>query len=269
MKDIALQTARSSPQPLNVLREYLQNDILGSLQETGAGERLYFVGGTALRFLYRIPRFSEDLDFSAASGWRPAAFAAKMGKIKEDLELAGYEMSLSVNDDRIVQRAELRFPGLLFELRLAPRPEQKLVIAVEVDARPPRGWSGERTIVNLYRPILLQHYDLRSMFTAKIAAVLTRPYAKGRDYYDLFWYLSRWKDLEPVPLLLKSALAQKGKSLPGKRLEAWRDLLGANIREADWRTLVRDVSPFLERSDDIRIFTRENTLRLLEARPSA
>lgn len=269
MRDIALQMARNAPQPLHVLREYLQNDILGSLQETGAGERLYFVGGTALRFLFRIPRFSEDLDFSAAPGWRPAAFAAQMGRVKEDLELTGYDISLSVNDDRTVQRAELRFPGLLFELRLAPRPEQKLVIAIEVDARPPHGWSGERTIVNLYRPILLQHYDLRSLFTAKIVAVLTRPYAKGRDYYDLFWYLSRWKELEPVPSLLRNALAKKRKSLPPERPGDWREVLAAVIRKADWRTLVRDVSPFLERPDDIRIFTRENTLRLLETRPSA
>lgn len=265
MKDIALQTARNSRHSLQILREYLQNDILGSLQETGAGTHLYFVGGTALRFLYRIPRFSEDLDFSAAPGWRVAGFGPKMKKIQAELGLAGYDLSLSMNEDRIVQRAEFRFPKLLFDLRLTDRPEQKLTIAVEVDARPPRGWSGERTIVNLYRPILIRHYDLKSLFTAKIAALLTRPYAKGRDYYDLFWYLSRWKDLKPAPLLLKNALAQKRESIPNFRPEAWRGILESIVAEADWRVVARDVSPFLERAEDIRVFSRENLLRVLRS----
>jgi predicted nucleotidyltransferase component of viral defense system len=270
MRDIALQTAASSAHPLHALREYLQNELLGLLAETGAAKSLYFVGGTALRFLYRIPRFSEDLDFCAAPGRRHSSFGAEMEKIGAKLELEGYEVGVHVNDDRIVQRAEFRFSGLLSALRLAARAGQKLSIAVEVDVRPPAGWSGERTIVNIFRPILVQHYDLRSLFTTKIAALLTRPYSKGRDFYDLFWYLSRWSDLSPAQTLLKNALAQKPGAFALFAPEAWRAALESVVATVNWTTIVRDVAPFLERADDIRIFTRENLLRLLRtARPGS
>jgi hypothetical protein len=67
MKDYLGQLVRSSPTPghgWNVTREYLQARILGSLQRAGAMVPLAFHGGTALRFLYAIPRYSQDLDFA-------------------------------------------------------------------------------------------------------------------------------------------------------------------------------------------------------------
>jgi predicted nucleotidyltransferase component of viral defense system len=51
-------------QARNLVREYLQARILASLQRAGAMIPLAFHGGTALRFLYAIPRYSEDLDFA-------------------------------------------------------------------------------------------------------------------------------------------------------------------------------------------------------------
>lgn len=51
-------------QKLNLMREYLQAVALRSLHESEAFKNLAFVGGTALRFIYSLARFSEDLDFS-------------------------------------------------------------------------------------------------------------------------------------------------------------------------------------------------------------
>ncbi len=48
----------------SILREYLQSRALQTMQEEGAFLKVAFLGGTALRFLYSIPRYSEDLDFS-------------------------------------------------------------------------------------------------------------------------------------------------------------------------------------------------------------
>jgi predicted nucleotidyltransferase component of viral defense system len=265
MKDIALQTARSAKgRTLNVLREYIQNELLGAMQKRGVHERLYFVGGTALRFLYQIPRFSEDLDFSAGPDWRPADFQPDMEAMAAEIRLGGYELTLHLQSDRTVQRAAFRFPGLLFELGLSSRHEQKLTISIEVDVRPPQGWTGERTIVNIYRPILIQHYDLRSLFTTKIATVLTRDYIKGRDYYDLFWYRSRWKNLTPILGLLKNAIDQKPERISPFEPSEWASILRGNISRLDWKTVLRDVQPFIERTDDLHVFTRENVLRLLE-----
>jgi len=90
MKDIAIQTAsRAGDRKLNVLREYLQNYILFLMQKTGMSPSLYFVGGTALRFLYGIRRYSEDLEFAAAEDWDPSKFSGYITKIKKELDRAG------------------------------------------------------------------------------------------------------------------------------------------------------------------------------------
>ena len=71
MIDQALALAREQEDPglaLNLLREYLQSLVLRSLHESEAFRALAFVGGTALRFLHGLPRFSQDLDFSLLSG---------------------------------------------------------------------------------------------------------------------------------------------------------------------------------------------------------
>ena len=67
MKDTLRALARAAPSPVqarNAAREYMQARILGCLQRAGAMIPLAFLGGTALRFLYAVPRFSEDLDFA-------------------------------------------------------------------------------------------------------------------------------------------------------------------------------------------------------------
>jgi predicted nucleotidyltransferase component of viral defense system len=264
MKDLALQAARASGgRPLNALREYVQSDLLWILQKTGLSLKLYFVGGTALRFLYRLPRFSEDLDFCAGRAWRAAAFRGEMERLERELRLAGYAVSLHPNEDRTVQKADFRFSGLLQELKLASRNTQKFQVSIEVDIHPPAGWTGERTIVNVHRPLLLQHYDLKSLFTAKLAALWTREYTKGRDYYDLFWYLSRWKTLRPEARLLGNALAQKKGLSSTIGLRNWKKRLRETVERADWRAIEADVRPFLERPDDLLVFTKDNLLLLL------
>ena len=64
---------------LNLLREYLQAFVLRSLHESEAFVHLSFVGGTALRFLFNLPRFSEDLDFSLETpeGYEPIKWMKK------------------------------------------------------------------------------------------------------------------------------------------------------------------------------------------------
>ena len=67
MKDYLRELLRSALTPAhgrNLLREYLQARILAELQRAGAMLSLAFQGGTALRFLYALPRYSEDLDFT-------------------------------------------------------------------------------------------------------------------------------------------------------------------------------------------------------------
>ena len=67
MKEELLTQARQEPdivERTNVAREYLQRQILASLAGSGGFQSLAFVGGTCLRFLHDLRRYSEGLDFS-------------------------------------------------------------------------------------------------------------------------------------------------------------------------------------------------------------
>jgi hypothetical protein len=103
-------------------REYLQARALEALQEEGAFMRWAFVGGTALRFLYSIPRFSEDLDFSLLREGQDPAFKPALEKVKHAFAREGYPVEVTVNERRTVFSAWLRFPGLPYEIGLSPHP---------------------------------------------------------------------------------------------------------------------------------------------------
>jgi len=256
MKEIALQTAaRSGAQKLNVLREYIQNEILAIIQSGGFWDQLCFVGGTALRFLYGTGRFSEDLDFSAGKAWRKPSLGAMAARLSKDLTKSGYIVEVPFKEEKTVARASVRFRRVLQEAALSRRRGQVLTVNIEIDTNPPAGWVEERTIVNVHIPVLLRHYDKPSLFSAKIAAFLTRPYMKGRDVYDLVWFRSKWRDLKPNFPLLSNALAQKEAAAGPVTKANWTEVVAAKGARVDWGEIVADVLPFLEDPRETALLT--------------
>jgi predicted nucleotidyltransferase component of viral defense system len=249
-------------QALNAMREYLQALVLRSFHESEAFPCLAFVGDTALRFLHGLLRFSEDLDFSLVS---PDGYAGRawMTKLKRDLTLAGFSPEVTWNERRTVHTGWVRLHGILHEAGLSPLRAEKLAIKVEVDTRPPGGGRCERRIVTRHLSFFLQYHDLPSLMAGKIHALLTRRYAKGRDWYGLVWYLSQRPPVSPNLVLLKNALGQSpgvGRLDPGR----WIEETKKRLRQTDVRALVEDVGPFLERPQDAALLTRENLLALLQ-----
>lgn len=225
MKDFVLELASQKQgynPKLNTMREYLQAYILRIMHDEGIFRSAAFLGGTALRFLYGLPRFSEDLDFSLAKN-PPIVFARLIKKVTAELSAAGYNVSAGYDDKNNVNSAFIRFSGLMFEAGLSALKGQKLSIKIEIDNNPPKGAVLITQIVNKYFPISFLSYDTKSLFAGKLHALLNRRYTKGRDYFDLGWYLSKWKDIEPNLGLLKNSLKQTGwdKDYPDK--DSWRD----------------------------------------------
>ncbi len=256
MKEDAIGYALRSEDPIdrtNILREYIQACALRSLHESRAFENLSFVGGTALRFLHDLPRYSEDLDFSLESpeGYEPLPW---MTKIKRDLMRLGFEAELSWNDRKTVQVAWIKIPGLLKEAGIVDRAEQKLSVKLEIDTKPPSGAIMERRLVNRRLVFALRYHDLPSLMAGKIHALLTRPYDKGRDWFDLLWYRTRRPPVEPNDRLLESALGQTGMSLK----KNWRDDVERRLDDLDFKALRADVEAFLERREDAAFLTKEN-----------
>ncbi len=89
-KLVTLETQRS------VVREYLQMRILESLQRTGAMIPLAFHGGTALRLLYQLPRYSEDLDFALERQPEQYDFRKFLTAIQKDLTAETYNVEIKL-----------------------------------------------------------------------------------------------------------------------------------------------------------------------------
>jgi hypothetical protein len=247
----------------NTVREYLQARILGVLQQCGAMIPLAFQGGTALRFLFSSARYSEDLDFALEREPSRYDLRAYLKSIRSALQAEAYTVELKLNDKGAVHSAFFKFSGLPYELGLSPRRSENLSVKIEVDTRPPGGAVMATTIVRRHVTLNLQHHDRSSLLAGKLHAVLQRPYAKGRDFYDLIWYLSDPGWPSPNLLLLNNALGQSG--WDGGILDAhnWRHAVAGRLGDLDWDRIVADVSPFLDARVNRDLLTRENLMKLL------
>lgn len=267
MKDYCIEVASKYEgfnAKLNAMREYLQAYTLMLMHGDGLFRTTAFIGGTALRFLYNIPRFSEDLDFSLAKDRKAYSFERLMKRLKEELFLAGYSVSIVYKDEKTVHSAFLKFSELLYEAGISPLKSQNFSIKVEVDTNPPEGAVLKTEVMNKYFPISFLSYDTASLFAGKTHALLSRRYTKGRDFFDLGWYLSKWRGLTPNFDLLKNALKQTGWKGEIPSGDNWKDFIYKVVQDTDWVKVRKDIENFLERPSDIEIFTKENVLGLIK-----
>jgi hypothetical protein len=255
----------AGPGARNLVREFLQAQVLGALQRAGAMVPLAFHGGTALRFLHGIRRYSEDLDFALERPGGGYDFRGYLHAIRADLEREGYRVEISRPSDRkVVHSAFVRFPGLLHEMGLSGQREEALSVKLEVDTRPPRGAVTETTVVRRHVLLRLQHHDRASLLAGKLHAILQRPWPKGRDFYDLVWYLSDRAWPAPNLVLLNAALAQTGWGGPSLTEATWVEAVRNRLQSVPWDALSADVGPLLESPEDRALLTRETVTRLLD-----
>lgn len=266
MKEILRQLVKDAPDASrrrSLTREYLQARILSALHDHGAFADWAFVGGTALRFLHQLPRYSEDLDFSLAAPGRDAQFTKRLHGVQSDLAAETYDVEVRVREQRTVASAFVKFRGLLHELGISPQVDEVLAVKVEIDTNPPPGAVLETRLIRRFALLNLLHYDKASLFGGKLHAVLTRKYTKGRDLFDLAWYLADPTWPAPNLVLLNNALRQTGRDAEPLRPETWRATVARRLELVDWKQAVADVSPFLERRQDVALVSAEVIARLL------
>jgi len=264
MKEYLSELVRGSPttaQARNVTREYLQARILGSLQRAGAMIPLAFHGGTALRFLFASARYSEDLDFALEQNRSQYDFRAYLRAIRAEFAAEGYAVQLKVSDQKIVHSAFVRFPGLLYELGLSPHRDEVFSVKIEVDTNPPAGAVLTTSVIRRHVTLQLQHHDRASLLAGKLHAILQRSYLKGRDLYDLLWYLSDPQWPAPNLTLLNNALQQTGWTGGPLTEESWREAVRSQLQTVAWERVVSDVRPFLEPGADPTLLTLENMVQ--------
>ena len=258
-----VQAAATPMHGRNLAREYLQARILGTLQRAGAMIPLAFHGGTALRFLFASARFSEDLDFALEQARTRYDFRLYLRAIQSTFTAEGYTLDLRVSDRKAVHSAFVRFRGLPHELDLSPHRDEVLAVKIEVDTNPPAGAGLATTVIRRHVPLQIHHHDQASLLAGKLHAVLQRPYLKGRDLYDLLWYLSDPGWPEPNLTLLNNALQQSGWDAEPLTEDTWRQAVRGRLQAVAWKPVADDVRPFLDTSADADLLTAENLMRVL------
>jgi hypothetical protein len=141
-----------------------------------------------------------------------------------------------------------------------------LAVKIEVDTNPPAGAVLTTTIVRRHLTLQIQHHDRASLLAGKLHALLQRPYVKGRDLYDLLWYLSDPGWPPPNLVLLNNALRQTGWPEGEVTSANWRSLVAGRLSNVSRRDVAADLAPFLDPQTDPDHVTQDYLLKLLERR---
>lgn len=268
------QTQRVNEQ--TKIREILQQTALLGLGRRGFFEKAAFYGGTALRILYGLDRFSEDLDFTLLKPDAKFEFAPFLEGMKKELASFGFDMEVATKAKNIETSIISAFMKMnTIKLYLAIGDEQKskttnhnekIQIKLEVDIDPPSQFRVEnRTVINpISFNVLTLH--LSDLFAGKMHAILYRAWkgrVKGRDWYDLIWYLQ-----QDIPLSLRyleSCMRQAGnlkenESLTGDRV---LEMVQAKIQEVNWESAKDDMRAFITDTERLDIWSPKFFLEII------
>ena len=232
---------------LNLIREYLQVLILKAIYQSKYGKNLSFVGGTCLRICYNLKRYSEDLDFTLDRKIPDYSFQKLNEVISDFLKNTDFEVDLKVDEDKTVQKSFIRVNKILHLFGVSPLKDQKLHVKLEVDTRPVKVSNREieTFFVSGFNEMfpILKHTD-NTLFAGKICAVFNRAYTKGRDFYDLIWYLNQQKEINLG--YLNRSLKQAGLTLQFKNDKEVIKALEKKIGTVDITGILKDIQRFLE-----------------------
>ena len=240
----------------NMLKETMQHYILASLSKHGLFSEAIFHGGTCLRIVSGMARFSEDLDFLLKAPDARFKWQKYLARVQQDCAGEGLEFESVDREpcETAVRKAFLKTDSigslLTFQLPFGRHRTRKIRVKLEVDTNPPYGSSIETAYLMFPRPEPLTVQTLESSFALKLHALLCRTYVKGRDWYDFLWYVAR-KTRPDLPLLA-NALEQQGPwagSSPDVTHTWLTENLKTKIDAIDWTLASDDVQRFLPHSE--------------------
>ncbi len=258
---------KNKTEALHFLREIMQEVSLAGLYRAGFFKKAAFYGGTSLRIFYGLNRFSEDLDFSLLEENPSFSLDEYMGSVQHEFQSMGMQVSIrekqKVNKTHI-ESAFLKSETVWKELILEDIMPQhglneraNIKIKLEVDTRPPLGFETEEKL--LLRPFsfYVKCFSLSDLFAGKMHALLFRKWknnVKGRDWYDMEWYIKRGVSLNLHHFLIR---AKDSGDWQGEAItqEEFRSLLAAKIDSVNFNRIRSDISRFIARPEELEIWS--------------
>jgi predicted nucleotidyltransferase component of viral defense system len=252
---------------LSALREIMQEITLAGLSRTDFFEKAAFYGGTALRIFYGLDRYSEDLDFSLIQPDLNFSIEPYFKAILDEFKSLGLTVSIKEKKktkqtaiDSAFLKAETIWQEIVLEdiiKETGLRSNKTLKIKIEVDRQPPVNFKTEEKL--LLRPFsfYVKCFTKPSLFAGKMHALLFRKWSnrvKGRDWYDLEWYIKKG-----IPLDVNHFLTR------AKDTNDWQDnsisneqiieLLDAKIESVSFSSIKEDVVRFVQNDDALDIWS--------------
>lgn len=251
------------------LREIIQSIILIGLSRGGFFEKASFYGGTSLRIFYGLKRFSEDLDFTLNKKDDNFSLQSYIESIREVGQSYGFNFEISVKEKADPTPIESAFAKInTYETFISLKIDQSftnllhknevLKVKFEVDTNPPLGFNSEMVWIDSPEFAPVKVLDLPSLFAGKIHAVLCRRYknnVKGRDYYDLLFFIK--KHISPNLVYLKNKLIEsKVINVDDDfNIESLKTLLKDRIKEVNFDMVKEDASKFIFKGESIDMYS--------------
>ncbi|EFK08076.1 conserved hypothetical protein [delta proteobacterium NaphS2] len=270
-KMLAKYECRGLNDAVNALREIVQEVALLGLWRGKFFEKAAFYGGTALRVLYGLDRFSEDMDFSLLSPSR----SFDIGRYAVFLEKEAKGFGLDVRFEKIDKAVQTPIQSAFLKTNTRSQllvietgeemaqtiPKGRILkVKIEVDTDPPLGFETQTRYLLQPIPFAVRVYSLPDLFAGKIHAILYRRWkgrVKGRDWYDLVWYAANYPDLNLHHL--EQRMRQTGDWQENRSVQ-WEDLkafLNRSITELNVEQARKEVEPFVRSSENLAIWSPE------------
>jgi len=263
----------SEDEALNALKEVYQEIVLLGLYRGGFFQKAVFYGGTALRILYELDRFSEDLDFSLLQKDDKFDIEKYFPFIVDEFEALGLTISLLkksksntsniesafLKNDTSIHTLDIQTPNLS-NLYSSVHSGKKLKIKIEVDLNPALNFQTTSHTLLLPTTFNIVAMTLPNLFAGKIHALLFRNWknrVKGRDWYDFEWYVKRATKVNLEHLkerMVESGDFQKEDTLT---LEVLKEMLHKRIDTLDMQKAKDDVKVFIKDSDRLEFWSKE------------
>lgn len=190
IKEEAYRSGIPHGQESAIAREYLQSEVLAILSELPESKHLALIGGTGLRLLYDLDRFSEDLDFDhyGKNAHQPLTI---FNAITTELIRRGYSARFKQKTRRPEQGGTLVIQNFLPTLGLTPHHDQTLKVKLEYTTSP-KAPPREIRVLNRFGFVAqILTLPLPVLCASKAATLFDRKRLLPRDLYDLTWFFSR------------------------------------------------------------------------------
>lgn len=177
----------------HILKEYIELLALEHLSQSPYATKIVFIGGTNLRLILGLDRFSEDLDFDCKQ-LNAEEFISMTDALVEYLRLNGLQVELrdKENPRLTAYCRNIYFPELLFDMNLTGHREERFLMKIEAQDQGV-DYSPQTAMVSrngFFFPVTVPSKS--TMLSMKLAALLAR--AKGRDFYDTIFL---WQQVQP------------------------------------------------------------------------